>query len=54
MLLVLLTAASRDGKYGPVSRDGEAMEGVEVYGVIVPSAIGPRSRENVDDDGLGV
>lgn len=49
---MLLCAASRDGKDG--SRDGEAMDGVEVYGVSVPSAIGSRARENVDVDEFGV
>jgi hypothetical protein len=30
------------------------MDGVEVYGVSVPSAIGSRARENVDVDEFGV
>jgi hypothetical protein len=54
VISLFLCAASRDWKEGPGSRDGEAMDGVDVYGVSVPSAIGSKAKENVDEDEFGV
>ena len=52
--MLLCAALSKVGKDGPGSSDGEAMEGVEVYGVSVPSTIGSKARENVEVDEFGV
>jgi len=52
--VLLCAALSMDGKDGPGSSDGEAMEGVEAYGVSAPSAIGSKASENVDVDEFGV
>lgn len=54
VLFVALCLRSVGGKEGSISKVGDPMEGVEVYGVSAPSAIGSKARENVELDELGV